>query len=132
MSQLCDLGELLHQIIQASVLLASPLILISSVCKTDSVACKCSNRPCASPTLSSRHVRHHLLPLQITSLRSALPFHALMTLLLLPSTGHRPHHNSPHEVSIATCSACFPCEDSAGTGDSEPQLCGQVCVLSSS
>lgn len=105
---------------------------ISSVCKTDSAACKFSNQPCASPTLSPHHVHHHLLLPQITSLRSALPFHALVTLLLLPSAGHRPHVNSPHEVSIATCTACFPSEGSAGTGDSEPQLCGQVCVLSPS
>lgn len=108
MSQLCDLGGLLHQIIQASVLIASPLVPISSVCKTDSVACKFSKQPCASPTLSPCHVSHHLFPLQITSLRSALPFHALVTPLLVPSAGHKLHGNSPHEASIALTLSVSP------------------------
>lgn len=98
--------------------------LIISVCKTDPVACKFSNRPCASPTVSPHHVYHPLLQLQIASLRSAPPFRALVTLLLLPSAGHRPHDSYPHETSIA----CLPSDGSAGPVDSWNHNCAIKCV----
>lgn len=123
LSQLCDLGELLPQMIQVCLSCLSSGLIIS-VCKTDPVACKFSNRPCASPTVSPHHVYHPLLQLQIASLRSASPFRALVTLLLLPSAGHRPHDSSPHETSIA----CLPSDGSAGPVDSWSHNCAIKCV----